>query len=518
MPITSSITHSSNSKRKSHRIRIPIKAIVQNRLYNVVDWSVHGFKIQSENSEKLDLSIGDVFDVQLILPIENSSINLSMQVTLRNIDDNNYGMEITEISQKNKRVLRHYATLALEGSIDSIDDISGTFFMQDVASPIKEPIVLSEKESYIVHKSFKKRLFLYGLLGLLFLVTALGTILYNYIIVKNKEGFIAGNSSVYAAPYDGTLKNIYVEKGMYISAGEVLFAMDTAEFDEQINLLKITQNKLQTQLKDLNEQLATYKKFGLQTQKEMEVLTHKNIITLKEKLDSQKLDYKRAKLLYEKRLIAFKDFIPIQTQYLQDEQIYTAALNNTDSTDKNVLILKQNYVKNQDHILTVQNTILALTKQLNENRLIMEQLKKQSELATVLSKTNATVYTVSKQAGNRVKFADNVVMLQTDATPYVLMKVLSDEVSKIQLGAPCFIYSPRLKKRFNAHISGIGYPAIEGIYAGANELSQNEVPIKISFDDTDVKFSLNEYVNVYITNTSFIAQTIVNKLLGNREK
>jgi hypothetical protein len=98
------------------------------------------------------------------------------------------------------------------------------------------------------------------------------------------------------------------------------------------------------------------------------------------------------------------------------------------------------------------------------------------------------------------------------------MKVLSDEISKIQLGAPCIIYSPRLNKRFNAHISGIGYPAIEGIYVGVNELSQNEVPVKISFDDSDVKLSLNEYVNVYITNTSFIAQTIVNKLLGNREK
>ena len=114
-----------------------------------------------------------------------------------------------------------------------------------------------------------------------------------------------------------------------------------------------------------------------------------------------------------------------------------------------------------------------------------------------------------------IKFADNVIMLQTDATPYVLLKLFSDEVSKIQLGAPCIIYSARLKKRFNAHVSGIGYPALDGIRVGANELSQNEIPVKISFNDADVNFSLNEYVNVYITNTSFLSQKILSLFLNN---
>ncbi|WP_297439951.1 PilZ domain-containing protein [Sulfurimonas sp.] len=514
MALNSPITHSSNSKRKSHRINIPIQAIINNQAYTVLDWSVHGFKVKIDNDEDSSLSLGDTLDIQLILPIEQSSINLSMQVSVRNIDTNTYGMEITDISAKNSRVLRHYATLAIEGRIDSIDDISGTFFMQDVASPIKEPIQLSEKESSKVHKSFKKRLFLYGLLGLIFLSIALSTLVYNYIIVKNKEGFIAGNSSIYGAPFDGTLKKIYVQKGMHIAEGQLLFTMDTREFDEQIILLKEAQNKLQTQLKTFQKQLKQYKKFETKKRKEMKRLTKQNTITLKERLDSQKIDYERAKTLYEKHLLAFKDFVPIQTQYMQTKQHYDAARNHTGSTDKSVLLLEQNYVKNQDHILSVQNSILALTKQLHENALNIEQLQTQSRLATVLATTGGSVYTLSKQAGSQLEFADNVVMLQTDTTPYILMKVLSNEVAKIQLGASCIIYSPRLKKRYKAHISGVGYPAIDGIYVSANELSQNEVPVKISFDDANVQFSLNEYVTVYITNPSLVSQKILSMILG----
>jgi len=151
-----------NCNRKSHRLNIPIQVIINNITSLVLDWSTMGLKVRYEGK---DISLEDELEISIVLPTGNSAIMLESTVIVRNIVDDTYGLEIIKLSDKNSRVLRHYATLAIDGNRNQIDNLSSDLFMVDIQTPIKESILLSDKEHKEVHKSFFKRSFSYLLIS-----------------------------------------------------------------------------------------------------------------------------------------------------------------------------------------------------------------------------------------------------------------------------------------------------------------------------------------------------------------
>lgn len=515
MPEISSITHSKNSKRKSHRVTIPIQVVIHNHTYTVLDWSMDGLRVSLEPKNfQDDLSIGDILEIKLILPTGHSSILLDMKVTIKNITSNMYGMHISKINDKNRRVLRHYATLAIDGNIDHVDNLSGDLFMNNVATPIKESILMSDKESKDVHKSFLKKLIINGTIGLIFLVIFVIVILYNYLIVKETAGFISGNSSIYFTPFDGVVKNIYVNKGDTVEKNQLLFEMEDREYKTQMTILKETQVMLQQQLKSYKNRLKAYQKDSSKKIQEMNLLAQSEIKHIKESLETQTQTYNRAKYLYSNQLLSFTQFSEIQSKYLQYRDDYNAIVNKKRSINQNSLALEQSYNKNQDHIISIQNSILSLSKNIEVNRLEIAVLKNYVDNATIISHSTGKVHNINRQKGEFLDYATNVLIIETEDKPFVLVKILSEEMSTIAINAPCIIKSERTGMIYTAKVTGIGYPAIDGINVGGNELSQNEVPLKVEFNDSSVRLHLNEYLQVYILNSSTFAGSLVKITTG----
>lgn len=515
MSTISSITHAENSKRKSHRVTIPIQVIINNHTYTVLDWSMDGLRVSLDSHDfKEGLSIDQVLEVNLILPTGNSSILLNAEVIIKNISSNIYGMQIGKINDKNRRVLRHYATLAIDGNINHIDNLSGDLFMTNVPSPIKESILMSDKESQTIHKSFLRKLIINGALGFVFLATFIVVVLYNYLIVKESSGLISGNSSIYFAPYDGVIKNIYVNKGDHISKNQSLFEMEDKDYKSQRKILQEAQTTLQQQFKAYQNRLNTYQKYSDEKLNEMRLLTKNSAKRVQENLKTQKETYTRAEYLYKNQLLSFSQFSEIQSRYFQYLDDYNAVINEKRSINKNSLTLEQNYNKNQDHIISIQNSMVFLSKEIEARRLEITLLDNQINNALILSNSTGTIHNINRKKGDSLNYADNVLIVETQEKPFVLVKILSSEMSSITINAPCIIKSSRTGEIYTAKVTGIGYPAIDGINVGGNELSQNEVPLKIEFNDESTRFKLNEYVQVYIINNSFIAESLIKITTG----
>lgn len=513
MSLFSSVTHAENSKRKSHRITIPIQAIINNKTYIVNDWSMNGLKIQFNDDESENISVGDVLNIKIILPTIDASIVLDMEVTVRNLYLDVCGMEITKISEKNRKVIRHYATLAIDGNIDHVDNLSGNLFMSNVPSPIKEPIQMSDKEHKEVHKSFYKKFILNIGISLIFFSVVAIIFFYNFLLIRDTSGFIAGNSIIYYAPYDGVLKNIYVKKDEKINRNQILFEMQDRDYLEQINILKQTQEKLSQELNSYIKILKGYEKYSQEKLTEMNSIRIKEIDQIKENYVIQEQTYNRAKHLYNEQLLSYKDFLVIENRYMSYKDEYNSIINQKRTLNKNVLTLEQNYNKNQDHIISVKNSIVLLKKEIESNKLKISNLNRYVKDSVMLSKSKGIVYNISRNIGDSLNYADNIMIVETDTKPFVLLKFLSTKVSDINIGTPCIIKTIKDEKLYKAHITGIGYPAIDGINLGANELSQNDVPIKVEFDN-DVRFRLNEYVHVYIINDSVISHYLVKNITG----
>jgi len=501
--IPASITSQANCQRKSHRLTIPIQVIIEQKSYQLNNWSANGFQI--ENLE-LELSIDETVNATLILPTGGASILLNVKACLRNINKNLYGFEISEITEKNSRVLRHYASLAIDGNYNHIDDLSSDLFMMDVASPIKEPISLTDKESKKVHRSFLKRVYIYAAFGLLFIALIFTTFLYNYLIVAHSTGLISGNSHNYNAPKDGLLQSLYVKNNQYVAKGELLFEMDTKNEKKLLENKKRQQQLLKKQLHSA-QKLLTHINYTI-TQKRVQIqslskLEKEKILSTKKAAES---NYKRAIYLYKRHLITSKQFSEMQNQYLHFKAQYDDVVMHQNIPTRNGLLADQAYIKSQDQKIALQKLIDKIAIDMNLNQDDITSLQKDINASIVLSQEDAIVHNIFYKAHSYVKFSDNILTLETLQQPYILTKLLSSQINNIYLEEPCLVYSKRLNKFFNAHIVGIGYSITEGSTTNTIEISQNEIPIRIAFDDPSVHFHLNEYLKVYFLNASEFAK------------
>jgi len=502
--IEASIISQANCQRKSHRLTIPIQVIIDQKSYRLKNWSANGFQV--ENLER-ELKIDETIDATLVLPTGGASILLNVKARLRNVNHNLYGFEITEITEKNSRVLRHYASLAIDGNYNHIDDLSGDLFMMDVASPIKEPIALTDKESKKVHRSFLKRFSLYVVFGFLFICLVFATFLYNYLIVAKSTGLISGNSHNYNAPKDGLLTSLYVKNNQPVSKGELLFEMDSKEEKQLLANKQRQQTLLQRQLHSAQKLLAHINSTIAQKQAQMRSLNKlekEKILNMKKAAES---NYKRALYLYKKHLITSKQFSEIQSQYLDfTAQYNTLTLHNRNRPTKESLLADQSYIKSQDQKIALQKLIDKIIIDINLNKDEITSLQKNINASSVIAQEDAVVHNIFHQAHSYVKFSENVMTLETTKQPYILTKLLSSQIDNVHLGESCLVYSKRLNKFFNAHIAGIGYSITEGSTTNTVEISQNEIPIRIVFDNPSVHFHLNEYLKVYFLNSSEFAK------------
>ena len=501
--IPASITSQANCQRKSHRLTIPIQVIIKEKSYRLNNWSANGFQV--ENLE-LDLNIDETVDATLVLPTGGASILLNVKARLRNINQTLYGFEITEITEKNARVLRHYASLAIDGNYNHIDDLSGDLFMMDVASPIKEPISLTEKESKKVHRSFLKRVWIYAAFGVLFIGLIFATFLYNYLIVAHSTGLISGNSHHYNAPKDGLVSSIYVKNNQKVSKGELLFEMDSKEEKQLLANKQRQQQLLQKQLRSAKKLLAhinatiTQKKVQMRSFSKLE---KEKILSIKKAAES---NYKRALYLYKRHLITSKQFSEMQSQYLAFKAQYDAIVHHQHTPTKESLLIDQAYIKSQDQKIALQKLIDKIIIDMNLNKDEITSLQKAINASIVLSQEDGIIHNIFHKAHSYVKFSENVLTLETKQQPYILTKLLSSQIDNIHLGESCLVYSKRLNKFFNAHVVGIGYSITEGSTTNTVEISQNEIPIRIAFDNPSVHFHLNEYLKVYFLNSSEFAK------------
>ena len=493
--IPASITSQANCQRKSHRLTIPIQVIIEEKSYRLNNWSANGFQV--ENLE-LELKIDETVDATLVLPTGGASILLNVKARLRNINHKLYGFEITEITERNSRVLRHYASLAIDGNYNHIDDLSSDLFMMDVASPIKEPIALTDKESKKIHRSFLKRVYFYAAFGLLFIALIFTTFLYNYLIVTHSTGLISGNSHNYNAPKDGLLESLYVKNNQHVAKGELLFEMDTKNEKKLLENKKRQQQLLKKQLHSAKELLShinhtiTQKKVQIQSLNKLE---KEKILSTKKAAES---NYKRAIYLYKKHLITSKQFSEMQNQYLNLKAQY----NDINIPTKDSPLVDQVY--NQK--IALQKLIDKITIDINLNKNDITNLQKDINASIVFSQEDAIVHNIFHKAHSYVKFSDNILTLETLQQPYILTKLLSSQIDNIYLEEPCLVYSKRLNKFFNAHVVGIGYSITQGSTTNTVEISQNEIPIRIAFDNPSVHFHLNEYLKVYFLNSSKFAK------------
>ena len=472
------LTKDYNHLRKAQRINIPIYFSYNNHTYEVSDWSTIGIGIINDDESPLNLKIGDKIKGYIILPTGKSSIFLEVTIELKAIKGNNYGFKIIEIEEKNRYVLRHYATIAIEGGKDRLEELASDLFTPDIQSPIKESVTLSEDENNILVKKFNKRVYLYAVAIILFLAFSLYTAFYNYTIMYKKVGIVSGNIEKIVAPISGIVEKIYVKNNEPIFKGQLLLKITNQNLIDKIEELKLKLKTLKSTLVKKQQKLKSLQK---ENQKNSKI--KKQILSQKENLLHQAYaSLQEANELFAKRLISINQLESIQKIY--DQRLSSYQNLKLQKTDNKELVSLQNEV---DNLISKYNTL--------QNQLKSFNLSSISQ--TIKSNNNGKIYSILVSKSQYVNQGKALLYINTDKKSNIITKLTDRESKDIILGQKCIVYSKITHKYYRGHIEAVGFSATGADVSNSLEVSLNEVPIRISLVD-NISLPINTRVDVWI--------------------
>ena len=451
----------SNQMRRAHRVDIPLTIVIAGIAYHSKDWSMTGVGVGNLN---LELNKDEVIDASLVLALQEAKLEIPVRLQFKIKRGSISGFEFAQISEKNKRVLREFLELSIEGKLDQVDGLLSIYNEPIIDTPIKESVMLSDEEDSTLKQAFVKRSKLYIKLGVIFFLLLVATIYYNTSYVFRSIGTVSGNFVKISPGVSGKLKKIDVKVGDTIHKKDLLFELDDKMTLNQIDIID-------GKLADLDSfKSASYAK----------VRGNEQVLNLlSSELKRSFKSYKSAKELYESRLISINDFRKVEDAYSRIKVKYLQEKNRYDRTGAN---------SNNN------SSIMSLITQLQLRR---EELINKLNYLRVVSQTDGRVYAIKANVGSYVGSSDEVMVIETNRTSFVVCKLKQEEAVRIQNGMKVKVYSSSTNKTYPATIQTVGNLALNTESEVTNEVSLKEVTVKVVFDDKRLRLPLNERVKVW---------------------
>ncbi|MBN2894987.1 MAG: HlyD family efflux transporter periplasmic adaptor subunit [Campylobacterales bacterium] len=455
------ITHEANQMRRSHRVTIPLYIRLGQTLYTTNDWSMTGVGIKGVETT---YTHDEIVESSLLLQFTEARLEIPVKLQFKNSRNDIAGFEFVSLGESNRKVLREYLELSIEGRLQNTDGILGIYNEPIVETPVKESVMLSDAEAGILERAFQKRVRLYTIVGTLFVFLILTTIYYNTQYVYRSIGVISGNFIKISPAVSGKMSDLHVSIGDSVSEGALLF-----ELDERMTVDKI------------------------------EIIDQKLLLLGPAQPQPEpSSDALRAMLQQERNTL---DKRLRQTKMLVDQRLLTQAeLDRAqDALLKADIRLEQERQRDGGGE-SQSKALLALKTELELRR---AELINELGYRRVFAPVSGKVYAIKSSIGNYVGSSDEVMVLQTKNAPFVVCKLLKEETVDIYSGMAARIYVPSLDQTFDATVEAIGNLAINTQSMLSDEVSLKEITVKLRFSAPLHDGQLNERVKVWFSRPLF---------------
>jgi multidrug resistance efflux pump len=434
---------------------------IDGQTYKTKDWSLAGVGIiDLDTPFEMDKAI----DCRLILPLEGANFVLSAAIAMKNKRGNIIGCEFKELSPKNKRVLRRFIELAIEGRIDNVEDFIAAYSEPAFETPIGEALALEEKEAVKIKKTFLKKSLAFLFVGAVIALVIGYTTVYNLQYKIFSTGVVTGGFIKVTANNSGILDNIHVDIHDIVDPGLVLFDMMTTE-----NVSRARGAGL------------AVKTLGDENRDGFVPYISDVIDALKERAESKRREYEDAVVLYAQRLITLKDYNLVYNNYLRAKVDYEHENDRVDRENE----------RRRDKLKTLKNKIKTIRTPAFET-VAVPSLKRRK------SPVEGAVYRIEHSEGEFVHPDDTVMVLVTREKPFVILKLHSRDIYKVKVNDHARIYSKFDDISYRGKVTQIGYAAVNADATISQETSLNESLVKIEILDDEIALPLNSRVEVRI--------------------
>ena len=450
-----------NYTRKAQRIDLPMLVQIDDRTYKTKDWSLAGLGVKDLD---LPFEINKSVACHLILPMEGANFVLSAEIVMKNKRGNIIGCEFKDLAPKNKRVLRRFIELSIEGHIDNVEDFIAAYSEPVFETPIREALALEEKEAVKIKKTFLKKSLAFLFVGAVIAIVIGYSTVYNLQYKIFSTGVVTGSFIRVSANNSGILDKIHVGIHDIVDPGLVLFDMMPPE----------------------KENFALP---GAVAIKSHEVVDRAGFVpfvsdvigALKERAESKQREFEDAVVLYGQRLITLKDYNLVYNNYLRAKVDYEREKDQVDQENER---RRDRFTARRNKTSTLQTPsfLAAAVPSLNRRT----------------SPIEGEVYRIEHREGEFVHPDDTVLVLVTREKPFVVLKLHSRDIYKVKINDQARIYSKYNDICYRGKVTQIGYAAVNAEATISQETSLNESLVKIEFLDDEIDFPINSRVEVRI--------------------
>ena len=458
------ISREANLPRKAMRVAIPLFVGIDGKTYPARDWSTSGVGLS--DMEKVPAE-GGIVPAQLSFPMLESTLTIPVQLLYRSSHDGVHGFEFHDLSPRNRKILRQYIELSLDGKLADVEDIVSAAAFPATAAGSQAPLALGSAP--LARRPHRARMVGSVLAGIAVLAAAAGIGYYNLTYQLEGTGFVSGSIARVTANHDGQMGRMLVEPGARVEANTPLFAVDNPQLRNEIEALE----QHVAQLGAEQARLANARRAA-----EAGLLQ-----SLRGDWSARQAELANARKLFESGAITQRDLMMVANQ----------------AQDLRVNYLRQ-VAEGASRTQSLENSdaVQRMRLELATKKVL---LARQEAERVVRAPVRGRVYHVDRQPGEFVSAQDPVVLLEADVTPSVFLRVPNDDALKLKLGMPAQIYVPYQDRKYEATVAAVGLSAATASAAAINqEVGQNETLVKLDFQDRKVRLPVNARVNVWIRN------------------
>lgn len=482
-----SISFEARSKRRFHRVNVPLTVQIQGVAYAAQDWSIGGFRVDNYRGPE---QVGAEFKATLLLPYTEFAVQLPVQTRIIRREGDAIGCTFVNLTAPQNSALHHLVEAAIEGRIGDMGEV-----LESLHTPVgkAETKLVEESEGAPVppeHRfSFHKLLYLLASGGALLAVA--GLVYYLLHMVRIPDGIIMGNVVRVAPANPGRLSKLHVVVGDRVKAGQPLFEVTNATLIAG----------LQTAQGRLNAALAEQKALEESVQSEQAYMDFYGKVT------TQQITMKQAQLSQSDAQLRLatnnlERISALRKQGIADQVAYETVVRDVESLtaqrqqyEAELNLLKLNDQASEQGLFfdgrQIRGQVRVLKAKLTASESLVAEAREQvtnaiarlTEMVTC-APNDGTVYAIMRQPGESTEGMAPVA-LDLGQREYAAGTLTADEATKVIPGMPVQIAVPTLKLRLSGIVASIGrqVPAGNVQQAFYTEVDANRIPILVKLNE-----------------------------------
>ncbi len=452
-----------NYLRKTYRVTLPARVLIENKEYKTIDWSFEGFGIEKTPEDRFDRE--KEYTITFIVPF--AGFNISFKARAKPVwqSDNRAGFEFIQLPEEAKLVLKEYIEAYVEGRLKDVEGIVSATDIRTVPPYLDKP--LTEEEKRELDRKFKVRALIYGALFLVLLIGFYLVVIYSPV-VHSVEAFYGGRMINVISPAKAVIKEIKVSESDRVFVKKILAVLERIEFERRDSVANVI--KVQ---KDIANLEAERSKIEAQIEKNL-----LRIKSLRKELKALNEELKVYEEAYAKGYIGKKTLEEINSRIrrLRDE----------------LEMLKKDTLQKEELLRLLNRKLASVRVSTKVSDYSRKRFYETVEISPdgseirLLSPISGRVLSVYKREGEIVRSGEPILALEdTGKRGYVIGRFKKKDAIFINVGDEAVVYFPSLGVSVKGTVTAIGKFSMydESVVSESEEYALEDVPVKVVLEE-----------------------------------